>query len=156
MRDSNQYLPAIEELIPHRGTMLLLDRVLAFDDELATAEYVPRCDAWYADSFGNMPAWVGIELMAQTIAAHIGLIKRREGNPKKMGALVGARRYTSTRSTFPSGRALRINAKMTFRDGSGLAAYKCEIFMDEAEMATSVLKVFEPDNFETFLGGNRL
>lgn len=148
-------LPAIEVLIPHRGTMLLLDRVIALEDESTEAEFAPRAEAWYADERGNMPAWIGIELMAQTIAAHVGMLKRREGAAPKHGALLGTRRYTSTRPVFVAGERLRIYAKMIYRDTSGLAAYECSIVVGCDEIARATLKVFEPEDFHSFLQESR-
>jgi predicted hotdog family 3-hydroxylacyl-ACP dehydratase len=75
--NANNALPPIEQLIPHRGTMLLLDAVSACSDESLTALAKVRGDAWYADADGAMPAWIGIELMAQAIAAHVGLLSMR-------------------------------------------------------------------------------
>ena len=144
-------LPAIEELLPHRGTMLLLDRVLAFSTRELTAEYTPRTDAWYADARGNMPAWIGIELMAQAIAAHVGLLNRNEGKPVAPGVLLGTRRFESAQSAFSAGRVLRIHTAISFRDESGLAAYDCGIEAEGSGVASATLKVFEPDDFEAFL-----
>ena len=90
-------LPPIEDLLPHRGTMLLLDRMISCDAENACAEYCPVSNAWYSDKDGDMPAWIGIELMAQTIAAQTTLIKVAEGAPPKQGVLLGSRRYQSAR-----------------------------------------------------------
>lgn len=131
--------------------MLLLDRVIAFDSESTIAEYSPHDDAWYADEQGNMPAWIGIELMAQTIAAHVGLIKHRMGAPLKMGALLGTRRYTSEQAAFAAGKKLHIMAKMIYRDPTGLGAYECHISTDGEELASGTVKVFEPDDFQTLL-----
>lgn len=147
----NTSLPSIEEIVSHRGTMLLLDRVVAFDAECATAEYVPRSDAWYADNNGDMPAWIGIELMAQAIAAHVGLLKHSEGSPAKQGALLGTRRYQSAEPAFAAGKVLRIDARLIFRDASGLGAYDCRIARAGEELASATLKVFEPDDFQTLL-----
>ena len=144
-------LPPVEDILPHRGTMLLLDRVLAFDNEKASAEYTPRREAWYADAGGNMPAWIGIELMAQTVAAHAGLLKRADGAPPKQGALVGTRRYSSTQPAFAAGETLHIQTKMIYRDASGLGAYECSIAAGGEKIASATLKVFEPDNFQSFL-----
>jgi predicted hotdog family 3-hydroxylacyl-ACP dehydratase len=146
--------PPVEALIPHRGTMLLLDRVIEFTDDLAAAEYAPSGVAWYADDAGNMPAWIGIELMAQTIAAHVALLKRREGLSPKMGALLGTRSYRSTIASFTAGRTLRIQALMVLRDSSGLGAYECAIDLDGEVLATAVLKVYEPEDFGLFVQGN--
>ncbi|CAH2907314.1 MAG: 3-hydroxydecanoyl-[ACP] dehydratase (EC [uncultured Paraburkholderia sp.] len=59
----------IEAIIPHRGTMLLIDAVSAFSEETLSARATVHAGAWYADAQGAMPAWIGIELMAQAIAA---------------------------------------------------------------------------------------
>ena len=68
--------PPIEEVLPHRGTMLLLDAVEDYAPTHACCSYTPRADAWYADADRALPAWFGIELMAQTVAAHVGLTAR--------------------------------------------------------------------------------
>lgn len=146
--------PPIEELLPHRGTMLLLDRMSAFTAESGSAEYTPRRDEWYVDAEGQMPAWIGIELMAQTIAAHVGLLRRHEAAPTKQGALLGTRSYRSTLPAFCPDETLRIEATLVYRDESGLGAYDCAIVRGDETVATATLKVYEPDDFQTFLQGN--
>lgn len=146
--------PSIEELIPHRGTMLLLDCVIAFENASTTAEYTPRDDAWYADEQGNMSAWIGIELMAQTVASHVGLLKRHEGAPPKQGALLGTRSYRSMVPSFAANETLRIHAIMIYRDPGGLGAYDCSIRRGDEKLATATIKVFEPDDFQTFIQGS--
>ena len=152
-------LPPISELLPHRATMLLLDRVVDFADDTLVAEYAPRADAWYADAgdAGAMPGWIGIELMAQAIAAHVALKKRAAGLPPKMGALLGTRSYRMLRpalASFAAGRPLRIAVAENFRDASGLAAYDCRIEDSAGELAQALLKVYEPDDFGSFVEGN--
>lgn len=144
-------LPPIEDLLPHRGTMLLLDHIVAFDNESTTTEYTPHNDAWYADAKGNMPAWIGIELMAQTVAAHVGLLKHREGASLKHGVLLGTRRFTSARPFFLAGEPLRIDVQMIFRDISGLGAYECQLSSCGKDVASATLKVFEPADFQSYL-----
>ena len=144
-------LPPIEDVLPHRGNMLLIDCLIEFNNESTIAEYSPKSDAWYLDAEGNMPAWIGIELMAQTIAAHVGELKRREGKPQKNGVLVGTRRYRSSIPSFASNVPLRICVAIAYQDQSGLAAYDCNITCSDTILAEATLKVFEPDNFQTFL-----
>lgn len=146
----NMTPPPIEDILPHRGSMLLLDRVLAFDADTASAEYTPRRAAWYADANGDMPAWIGIELMAQTVAAQIGLQQHRAGTPPKKGVLLGARRYASRQPAFTADKPLCIRAVMAYRDASGLGAYDCSIVAGGEEVASATLKIFEPDDFQTF------
>ncbi len=147
--------PPIEELLPHRGTMLLLDRVVDFSGDSLAAEYTPQARAWYADDTGSMPGWVGIELMAQAIAAHVALNKRQAGLPPKMGALLGTRSYTmSSLASFPAGQCLRVHVQESFRDESGLAAYDCRIDGNDQALASATLKVYEPDDFGAFMQEN--
>ncbi len=142
-------LPSIEDLLPHRGTMLLLDSLLATDEHHACAQARTDANAWYTDASGAMPAWIGIELMAQTIAAHVGWSKSRAGLPPKQGVLLGTRAYRSHVSAFSG--ALRVEARVAFRDDSGLGAYDCSIVSSDQVVATATVKVFEPDDFQTFL-----
>ncbi len=151
----NAALPPIEEVLPHRGTMRLLDEVTAFTAETATCAYTVDGAAWYAEGHGGMPAWICIELMAQTVAAHVALLARAQGKPAKAGALLGTRDFHCYRAIFAVGERLSITARLEFRDESGLAAYECAIEMGEAVVAEAALKVFEPDNFDQFLASGR-
>lgn len=152
-------LPPIEELLPHRGTMLLLDRATEYESSRLVAEYSPRPGAWYADASGNMPGWMGIELMAQAVAAHVAMNKRQAGLNPKMGALLGTRSYQISprlAGSFAAGRLLRIRVQEEFRDDSGLAAYDCSIVQNGETLATSMLKIYEPEDFELFVKGGAL
>lgn len=144
-------LPPIEELLPHRGTMRLIDRVAEFADDAARAEFRPDAGAWYADAAGDMPGWFGLELMAQTVAAHVALVKRRAGRPVKPGVLLGARAYRCRAPAFAAGRILSIRAREIFRDESGLAGYECAIADGGETLAEAMLKVYEPDDFARFM-----
>ena len=66
-RDVTQHYPPIETILPHRGTMLLVDIISAFSDETLSAYATVRADAWYADADGAMPAWIGPPSLASTI-----------------------------------------------------------------------------------------
>tara|TARA_R110002096_G_scaffold190214_3_gene371253 strand:- start:4640 stop:5131 length:492 start_codon:yes stop_codon:yes gene_type:complete len=152
-------IPAIAEVLLHSGNMRLLDRVIDFDSEFAVTEYTPLGNAWYADDNGNMPVWVGLELMAQTISAHAGLLKYDSGKALKHGALLGTRSYSVTTPFFEANQPLYIQVAMVYRDESGLGAYDCAISNTNTAfknggnnvLATATLKVFEPDNFQDVL-----
>lgn len=139
-------LPPIEELLLHRGVMLLVDRMVAFEGGFAVAEYTPRADAWYVDERGEVPGAFGIEFMAQTVAAHVALRKRAQGLPPKLGMLLGTRRYRAHRPSFAVGETLRIEVRELFQDESGLGAYECGIVAAGITAAEATLKVFEPDD----------
>jgi len=143
--------PPIEELLPHRGAMLLLDSVLSGDERSVIARATVPAAAWYLDEQGGMPAWIGIELMAQAIAAHAALQGRLKGKPPKRGVLLGCRAYRASMSRAAPGALLKVSARMTLTDESGFGAYDCNIEHSTAQFATATLKVFEPEDFEVFM-----
>jgi predicted hotdog family 3-hydroxylacyl-ACP dehydratase len=143
--------PAIEALLPHRGTMLLLDRIIAADEGGIEAEQVVPATAWYLDTEGTMPAWIGIESMAQAIAAHVSLCALWRGGPPKCGVLLGAKDYRAAVSGYCAGERLRISARHCYSDESGFAAYECTIAGREGLLASAGLKVFQPADFDAFM-----
>ena len=135
--------PEIEALVPHRAGMLLVDRVLECDDTRVHAVYTVRADAWYVDA-GAMPGWIGVELMAQAIAAFSGYTKRGHGVPPAQGYLLGTRRYRCSLAAFPVGATLHIVAERQYQEASGIGAFDCRIELDGVRVADATLTVFEP------------
>lgn len=140
-------LPPVEAILPHRGTMLLIEAVLSCDDHALTAEAGVHSDAWYADGDGAMPAWIGIELMAQTVASHISLLAMRAGGRARPGVLLGTRSYAALRPAFPAGARLVIEGRELLRGEEGHSAYECTIEHDGVRWAEAVIKVFQPTDF---------
>ncbi|MEB0015301.1 3-hydroxylacyl-ACP dehydratase, partial [Glaciimonas sp. Cout2] len=71
----------IAELLPHSGNMILIDQVLSFDDEQIRTQLTVRPSGLFNRVDGSLPAWVGVELMAQSVAAFAGCRARQQGNP---------------------------------------------------------------------------
>lgn len=146
-------LPPIEELLPQRDIMRLLDGVEAWrpDGIVARAHCEPH--AWYANDAGAMPSWIGIELMAQAIAAHVNLLARDPGAPIRRGVLIGTRSYRAQQTRLTADTPLTVRADVVFRDASGLGAYDCTIASGQDTLAEATIKVFEPDDFDAFVRG---
>ena len=149
-------LPPIEELLPHRAPMLLIDAVTEFEGNRIRCVATPRANAWYAADDGAMPAWIGIELMAQAVAAHVGLSARREGRPPKPGVLLGTRVYQAAVAHFEPDRQLLLEGVQTFHESGGLACYDCRIQSETgACLASAALTAFEPADFDQFIKEHR-
>jgi predicted hotdog family 3-hydroxylacyl-ACP dehydratase len=128
-------------LIPHSGQMVLLDRVLEFDEAGLTAELVVRDDGLFGD--GNaIPAWAGIEYMAQAVGAYVGIKSKLAGEPIKLGYLLGTRRYNSNVPSFAVGTALTIYVKIIIQDEK-LGVFDCTILGEGIEI-TANLNVYQP------------
>jgi predicted hotdog family 3-hydroxylacyl-ACP dehydratase len=144
--------PDIAQLVPHDGQMVLLDRVLGFETERFSAEVSIRPDTIFCDGAG-VGSWVGIEYMAQAIAAHAGYKARLRGEAVKVGFLLGARRYQASVPAFALGSVLHVHIQHAMQGDNGLAAFECRI--DDAAsgemLAHATVTVFEPDNVNEFL-----
>jgi len=132
------------QLLAHRPPMLLLESILAADDRHCTARVRVDPGAWYALPDGSAPGWLGLEWMAQTIAAYSGHRNQGQGRPPKPGYLLGTRRYQCDRPSFPAGAVLEVDAAMSDADPAGISAFQCEIRDRGVTVAQAVLKVYEP------------
>jgi predicted hotdog family 3-hydroxylacyl-ACP dehydratase len=146
-------LPLVD-LLPHRAPMLLLDQVIAYDPHRTTCRATIREDALFLGPDGLVPAWAGLEYMAQCIAVHAGLRARAAGRPPPMGLLIGSRRVDFHVAGFPCGQILHVVAEHIWGE-TGLASFACRV--DDAGtcrvLAEGALKVFAPDDVEAFMAG---
>ena len=146
-------MPDIRSLVPHAGPMLLLDRVVSADADNLLAEVRIRSDSLFCNADG-VGVWVGIEYMAQAIAAWAGCIARSRGEPVKLGFLLGTRRYECSRPIFVIGSLLQVHVRRVFQDESGLGSFECYIDDEQGRVATATVTVFQPHNVNDFLERN--
>jgi len=132
----------VTELIPHTGDMVLLDRIVDYDDQGLTAELVVRGDGLLGGDERTVPAWVGIEYMAQTVAAYVGMKAKQANEPIRMGFLLGTRRYNSNVAAFKVGATLTIRVEKIMQD-DGLGVFDCRIQGEGVEV-TANLNVYQP------------
>lgn len=147
-----------ESVVPHTGAMVLLDEIDYWDEQYLQASVIIRANAPFVDEQG-LPAWVGVELMAQTIGAFGGCRSRERNEPVKIGFLVGSRRYTSSHSYFPIGAKLEIAVTELMRSENGLCVFECKLCGTGEYSAISAeanINVFQPENPERFLAGEAL
>jgi predicted hotdog family 3-hydroxylacyl-ACP dehydratase len=135
----------VAELLPHGPEMTLIERLVSYDEShsVATARVDERSVFFER---GGVPAWAGLEYMAQAIAAHAGFGARLRGEKPAVGLLLGTRTYSSFASHFPPGVELTIRVAPEFTEG-GFASFRCEIETDRI-VATAILSVYEPSPTE--------
>ena len=138
----------IAELLPHQAPMLLLDRLLDYQGMRVRCETrVGARHSLLLDEQGNLPAWVGLELMAQTIAAWAGMRGRERGEPVRIGMLLGSRQYQSQLASFAAGDLLVIEAHCLLEDG-GMASFECRILRGDEPCAEARLSTYLPGDTE--------
>jgi predicted hotdog family 3-hydroxylacyl-ACP dehydratase len=140
----------VEELVPHRGPMSLLDAIVDYGPDWLHASATPRPASAFALATG-MPAWVGIEYMAQAASAFAGIEQVQKGIAPAIGLLIGARYYRCMQDLFPFGVTLGVRVKIAMRDTEDFAAYDCRLDLGGREIAECTLKAYRPRDLAPLL-----
>lgn len=140
--------PPVGELVKHKDELLLLDRIVAAEGDVVRSETTMRSDNVFFQAGRGVPAYVGFELMAQTISAADGIDRRTRGEGPVIGFLLGCRKYSVARPFFADGETVQTEVKSLI----GLSSYDCKIFDATGEvLASASINVFRPDDPEAFL-----
>lgn len=150
---SDVLLP-LADLVPHAGAMCLLDRVITAESERLSAEVVVPADGLFSRD-GGVGAWVGIEYMAQAVAAWAGWQARRIGEAPAIGLLLGTRRYRCRVPRFAAGQRLQVDVERSYQADNGLGQFECRIHAQGVELASAQLTVFGPKEPSAFLNGEQ-
>jgi len=117
----------IAGLIPHAGDMILLDGIEQFDDDSLTAHLAVKPLGLLSQADGSLPAWVGVEIMAQAVAAFAGCHARLAGLPVELGFLLGTRHYQCDVERFPAGARLLVRVLRSLQDDNGMGVFECHL-----------------------------
>ncbi len=128
-------------IMPHAGIMVLLDKVLSYDQQSMVVKTTVRNDGLFGNE-QTIPAWLGIEYMAQTVAAHGGMMCYLAGKPINVGFLVGTRRYNCNIATFKVGTILTISVERVMGD-QGLCVFFCQVVGEGIDISAK-LNVYLP------------
>jgi predicted hotdog family 3-hydroxylacyl-ACP dehydratase len=139
----------IAEVLPHAGDMILLDSIEELEGERIVCLRTVQKAGLFQDTDGNLPAWVGVELMAQSIAAWAGCRARADQQPVELGFLLGTRQYECNVDAFPTGTCLRIEAQRSFHDQHGMGVFSCRIEAPGIH-AEARLNVYRPPDADAF------
>ena len=149
-RDMTKF--TIEQVLPHDHPMILLDSLVTFDEDSATCNnLITEQSLLFDAALQGVPSYVGIEYMAQSIAAYANANELINNRPVEIGFLVSTRKYKCDYAVFTLGMALQITVKLLYKDESGLSAFDCAIFIDDKEVASARVNVFQPENPTEFL-----
>lgn len=146
---------SMDELVSHRGGMSLLDQVVDHGETwLRASSTLTKSNLFVSE--GWMPSWIGIEYMAQSIAALAGTRAKHQKQPVKMGFLVGARKYEAERPAFPVNSVLTVVVREVVMGENGLGVFDCELTCEQPDglsfAVNSRLNVFQPDDFRKVFG----
>jgi predicted hotdog family 3-hydroxylacyl-ACP dehydratase len=142
----------LASLLPHTSNMRLVDRLLAVTDEGATAALTVRNDGLFSLADGSVPVWVGLEYMAQTVAAWSGYRCRLQGEPIRAGLLLGTRRFDAAVARFACGATLSVCVQRVFEAVGDMCVFDC-VVQGPKPLAWARLNVLLPPDLRPFLKG---
>lgn len=131
----------IDEYIPHRDRMKLIDGVIEIDETRAVTAAVAR-ESWpLADATGVNPI-ILIELIAQTAGIHNGWKKRDTVAMAGRGWIVGLREASFAIARIPLGANLVIDALNKPALGS-FATIEGSVRLEEREIGRALLQAYQ-------------
>ena len=127
----------------HREPMLFLDRLTAIGPEHAECEWEVRQDFPLVVPGRGVPAYAGIEYMAQCVAVHSGARAKVRGQEPPLGLLLGTRNYECQVAYFEVGGRFSATCEELVRDSQGMGSFACRIETNGTVIAKANLAVFE-------------
>lgn len=145
--------PPIAQLLPHRNTMCLLDAMSACGDGWIETQLTIRENLTFLED-GFVGARVGLEYMAQSVAAYAGWQAFCRGEPVRIGLLVGTRAYESRVPAYPLHELLRVRVEHRFETPNGVGSFFCTIRGGDGCLAEATLTVYQPGDDAAILHGS--
>lgn len=131
--------------------MVLLDEVVMVDEEQACCRVTVNREgvlAPFLTGQGRLPAWFGLEMMAQTIGVWSGWHGRQQnGADPRPGMLLGSRGYQCQAAEFPAAAKLDVSVSLLMRDDK-MASFEGIIMINGDTRASGRLTIYQPDEAE--------
>lgn len=145
--------PAPVDVLPHRPPMVLLTRIVSHDRARTVCAVDITATTPFVGTRGYVDAWVGVEYMAQCVAAHAGLEARARGAEVRLGLLIGARRIDFNVDRFAVGHTVVVTATHVWGEREA-ASFECLLADGAASrpLARGGLSVYSPRDIGAVLG----
>lgn len=143
----------LEDILPHKGEIILIDNIVAVDLEKRTLTsniLINKNSIFFDKETNEVPIWIGIEYMAQSIGAFSGIYAQGQSEAAKIGFVIGARNYECFATGFADKECFEIEVKELFFD-SNLGSFECIISNKKKIIAKAILNVFQPDSVDGFI-----
>ncbi|MGI2117853.1 hotdog family protein [Shewanella sp. SM72] len=154
----------IADFIPHRAPMILLDKIIGYRrDNLETEVTITAKSPYFDDKHRAVPNYVGIEYMAQSIAALAGVEAKLRNDKIRVGFLLGSRKLALYAKQYELGRTYRTQVSRLYQEESGLAVFDCQIFLlpeagsdqEKILVAEANVNVFQPQDTQAYFEENQ-
>ena len=134
---------SVVDLLPHAPPMVLLDEVLGWDQGRAVTALTIHPESPFFIKDNGIPAYVGLEYMAQTCGVYAGIEALNLGQPVRLGFLLGTRNFHTSQNWFYPGDRLVVDVTEVFRQET-MGAFDCRIIHGDVEIASAQLNLYQP------------
>ena len=144
--------PPMADLVPHRESMRLLSSVLEHSEHRTVCAVEVGTDSPFLTGDGGVPVFVGVEYLAQGVAAHAGLRGWVKGEPPRVGFLIGSRRLdVRGHADFRVGQRLIVEVVRAWGEEE-LAMFSCRLVDADSQVVVleGTLSVVQPRSLERF------
>ncbi len=144
----------VTHYIRHRPPMLLVDDIQETStDCAATTTTITHDNLFYDNEKNGVPAWVGMEIMAQTAGVWVGMEDERNGKQPELGFLLGSRSYEAYQPLFTEGETLFTQVTATFIN-LPMVVFAGVMKNQQGELlAKGEFTAFRPENVDAYLSG---
>jgi len=132
---------SLEQLIPHRGKMSLLSRVLSYDaneNSLLAEVDILQNSFFYDGNLKGVPVWIGFEYMAQAIAALSGKNDLAKGQIPGFGFILSISNFIANVPHFELNSTISIYVKETLTLDN-MFLFDCSIKHSSTELAKATI-----------------
>ncbi|RTR36979.1 thioester dehydrase [Shewanella canadensis] len=137
----------VAEVVPHRDPMILIDTLVEHEpDTLLTQTNITKQSPYFDAGIEAVPNYVGIEYMAQSIAALAGVEAKSRGESIRVGFLLGSRKLKMHLPHYKLGESYQTRVSRLYQEESGLAVFDCQIFHGDTLVAEANVNVFQPQD----------
>ncbi|WP_028769330.1 thioester dehydrase [Shewanella fidelis] len=142
----------VADFIPHREPMILISKLLAHgEDTLLTQTDISASSPYFDNKLNGVPNYVGIEYMAQSIAALAGVEAHMRNDIIRVGFLLGSRKLQMHISHFAAGQSYQTRVTRLYQEDSGLAVFDCQILHNQVVVAEANVNVFQPQDTQAYI-----
>lgn len=143
MMSADVPLGPVSDYLPHRPPMLLIDQIVEATGDRVVCRTTIHPDCVFAID-GRVHPSAMIEFVAQACAILVGVRSARDGDPPRLGVILGCREITFAVDSFAVGDELTIVATKVFGEHH-LAAFTCTVSCRDVECARLQLSVADAD-----------
>jgi len=152
-------------MIPHKGKMFLLSRVVQYDVEKLTITLqsdIRSDNIFYDEKLNGIPSWSTFEIMAQGVAALSFIKKTVRGDSEKCnpGVVLSISHFNTRVSSFEAGTTIQIKISEDVSSGD-ISKFSCAVFgqrndvEDEEPDVRTFITVMESKNLEQRLNDSQ-